>query len=475
MILRAVILSIATASAVPVVLESHGGPVPKESELRSLLASAPDADSAADLLLKHYQDHGFPAVGVEINDLDGQRHVDIDVARYEQILLGGGPERTRKIAKKSFSTLANQFVDQNELKKSLRNFHANPLHRAVPRLQPSADGLNVDALLRIEQSDAHQFSLGFHDTGAHPLPRERYWIQGEFSDLWNLNSLTTARLTTAIRPKEFHAAQLGTRFFLANENELGVSLSYSGALGKQISNFDAYTWQVGMQWKGAEASLGKWKRQSLAGLSYRKTNNALEFREFRNRGLADVFHLTLGQTLERQWDSGLTRINGSLVLSPFGDDDEHSVLRRGAKGEYGLARLAVWHRQDLKNDWDLVANLGSQWASDPVLQADQLALGGASGIRGLPEQFGLGDKGYLGGLELRAPVIELTKSWRLRPSIFVQSGNTIDMVTDTHTSATTTGLGLQLGNSDGLRASVYSAWRLDEGGSEIHSQLSWKF
>jgi len=475
MILRSVILSITTASAVPVVLESHRGPVPEESRLKSLLASAPDADSAADLLLEHYQDHGFPAVGVEVNDLDGKRQVDIDVARYGQILLGGGPERTRAVAKKSFATLAGQYVDQKELKKSLRHFHANPLHRAVPRLQPSADGMKVNALFRIEQSSAQQFSVGFHDTGAHPLPRERFWIQGDYSDLWNRNSLTTARLTTAIRPEEFHAVQIGSRFFQSNGHEVGLSLSYSGASGRQISDFDAYTWQIGAHWKGAETTLGDWKGRSQIGLSYRRTNNALEFGDFRNRGVADVVHLTLGHTLERQWKRGLTRINGSLVLSPFGDDEEHSVLRRGAKGEYGLARFAVWHRQDLKNNWDLVVNFGSQWASDPVLQADQLALGGASGIRGLPEQFALGDKGYLGGIEIRAPIIELTTSWRLRPSAFLQSGKTIDMVADTHTSATTAGLGLQIGDSDGLRASVYSAWRLDEGGSEVHSQLSWKF
>ena len=475
MILRAIILSIATASAVPVVLESHGGPLPEEAQLRSLLSKAADADQAADFLLKHYHDNGFPAVGVEVEDLNGQRLVDIDVARYGQILLSDGPGRTKKVAQKMFAKFANQYVDQNKLKGALRSFHTNPLHRAAPRLQPSADGLKVDALLRIEQSDAQQFSVGFYDSGAAPLPRERFWLQGIFSDLWQQNSLTTARFTTAPDPSEFHALQLGSRLFLDNGQEIDVSLSYSGASGTQISDFDAYTWQFGAQWAAAQTVIGAWDGRSRIGLAFRKTNNALEFGEFQNRGKAEVFQIILGQTFVRNWEKGTTRIDGSVVLSPYGDDDEYDVLRRGAAGEYGLVRLTARHRQELKNDWDLVANFRAQWASDPILHADQIALGGVNGLRGLTEQFALGDKGYLGGLELRTPIFDLTKTWRFRPSVFFQTGNTIDLVRDTNTSAVTSGIGLEFGNDGGLAATVYSAWRLDEGGSEIHSQLSWKF
>lgn len=59
--------------------------------------------------------------------------------------------------------------------------------------------------------------------------------------------------------------------------------------------------------------------------------------------------------------------------------------------------------------------------------------------------------------------------------LFVQSGKTCDEVRDTSTRATTAGVGLQLGQDKSLRASLYAGWRLDEGGSEIHSQFTWKF
>ena len=467
------LLSLITgASALPVRIESGSSPVPGRSTLMTLLESAPDADTAADLLLQHYQKHSYPAVGVEVEDVKGTRRVLIDVSKFNHIWLSDGPERTKTIATAQFTELSGGFVNQQDMQALLGSFHANPLHRTVPRLQPHPDGTSVNALLRIDQSQSQRFSAGFLDSGADPLPRERFWVQGEFADFWGLNSLSTARLTFSPDPSDFHALQLGSRFFQTNGSELGISTSYSGA---DASTFDAYTWQIGGQWRSPEKDWQDWKIRSTLGLSYRRSNNALEFGDATNRGLADVFQFMIGGSMERTWAKGLTRASASLVLSPFGDDNEHDSLRPGAQGEYGIIRTSIWHRQDLGKGWDVIANLGGQWASDPILQADQIALGGASGLRGLPEQFALGDSGYLGGLELRTPVWNLPGNWACRPSIFLQAGETFDEVLKTSTSAVTSGFGLQLGQGDHLRASLHAGWRLDEGGSEIHSQLTWKF
>lgn len=469
----AVILALTvTAAALPVVLESGDSPVPDRAQLIKSLTDAPDADSAADALLQHYQSTGYPATSVEIEDLNGKRFVKIEVARFGKLWLNEGPARTENVAAALFGQLSNRFVSQPELAASLKSFHANPLHRAVPQLQPSQDGISVDALLKIEQSSPSHFSAGYLDTGAHPLPRERFWLQGEFSDFWNHNSLTTTRFTLSPDPRDFHALQLGTRLFQSNASEIGINLAYSGA---QADTFDAYTWQISGQWLAPEQNLGDWKSRFAAGLTYRRSNNALEFGSTISRGLAGVFQISANHTLEHTWESGLTRVNASLTISPFGDDDDHDSLRAGAQATYGILRTSIWHRQDLMRDWDLVGNLAGQWASDPVLQADQIALGGASGLRGLPEQFALGDRGWLGGLELRTPLITLPNDWKLRPSIFLQTGKTFDEVNNTGTSATTAGIGLQLGHDETLRASLHTGWRLDDGGSEIHSQLTWKF
>lgn len=460
------------ATALPVTIENGNSPVPEKESLLGLLQSAPDADTAADLLLQHYQKHKYPAVGVEVEDVKGTRIVRIDVSRYQKIWLGEGPPRTKATATKHFEKLAGAHVNLGDMSSLLESFHTNPLHRAVPQLQPDADGVSVNALLRIEQSQSSRFSAGFLDSGASPLPRERFWLQGEFADLGNRNSLGTARLTLSPDPGDFHAIQLGSRFFQNNGSELTFSAAYSGA---RASTFDAYTWQVGGRWITPETTWQDWNVRGNFGLSFRRSNNALEFGEATNRGLADVFQVTLGGSMERSREKSLTRISGSVILSPFGNDDDHDSLRPGAQAEYGLIRTSIWHRRDLANGWDLIANLGGQWTSDPVLQADQIALGGASGLKGLPEQFALGDHGIFGGCELRAPTWNLAGDWACRPSVFMQAGETRDEVLETSTSAVTSGIGVQIGRDEHLRASLYAGWRLDDGGSEIHSQLTWKF
>jgi hypothetical protein len=55
---------IAGAHALPVTIEHGHSPVPERAGLTGLMEAAPDADTAADQLLQHYQKHGYPAVGV---------------------------------------------------------------------------------------------------------------------------------------------------------------------------------------------------------------------------------------------------------------------------------------------------------------------------------------------------------------------------------------------------------------------------
>ncbi len=226
----------------------------------------------------------------------------------------------------------------------------------------------------------------------------------------------------------------------------------------------------GLRWRG-------WKVRPGVSASFRRTNNALEFGVLNvgRRGLANVFQVTLSGEGTRRWDSGMTRVSGGVVVSPFGSDSEHGTLRPGAKARYGLLRGSIWHRYDLPKGWDVVGNVGGQWSSEPVLQGDQIALGGGSGVRGLPEQFGLGDSGVLAGLELRAPLITVTEALRVRPSVFVNTGVTFDQVNETDEAATSVGFGLQIGYGEALRASVHAGVELGEGDGNIHGQLSWRF
>ncbi len=472
----AIILTAHAIGSMSVTLSSKNHPVPEREALIQKLANSPTPDDAADAVLIHFNTHGFPAVGVEVEDHAHERHVIIDVSRFDQIWLSDGPKRTKKIATDLFQNLSGRFVNQQELDAMLASFHANPLHRVVPSLQLNETGTEVNALLKIEQSEPHRFSAGFHDQGANPLPRERFWFQAQFSDLWpRTSSLSSARITISPDPSDFYALQLNSRFFLNNGQETNFSLAYSGASQGGSPSFDAYTFQAAGHWKSKKHLVKDWTYRTQLGLSYRRTNNALEFGFGNVQGLADVFQIHAGQEWERRSSKSLTQIGTHLTLSPGGDDQGHNSLRSGARSRYALLRTHLRHRHTLADQWDLIATFGGQWSSDPLIQGDQIALGGAGGLRGLSEQFGLGDRGFISGLELLTPVIQFPRGWKVRPSFFLQGGQTDDLVDDTKTDGLSTGIGLQFGNEAQLRASIHAGWRLDQGGNELHSQLTWTF
>ncbi len=221
--------------AIEVWLESGDSPVPAREELLKVVEGAFDVDEAANEVLKHYHRHGYPVVGVGVEDdeAEGVRLVEVDVSRFGEISAEGGEvSRVGRFAEDYFGKLRGEFVNQGELDELLEGFHVNPMHRVVPRLKPGEDGVSVDALLKVGQSVDQRFSAGFFNSGADPLPRERFWVQGEFADLGGWNSVTTAKLIFAPDVVGFHGVDLGSRFYGLGSGDFGVRMTYTGAKGE---------------------------------------------------------------------------------------------------------------------------------------------------------------------------------------------------------------------------------------------------
>ncbi len=76
-----------------------------------------------------------------------------------------------------------------------------------------------------------------------------------------------------------------------------------------------------------------------------------------------------------------------------------------AGGDYTTINAGLARDQKLFGEWSALLNVNGQWASAPLINNEQFALGGTSGVRGYEQGEIYGDDGWRALFDLRAPAI----------------------------------------------------------------------
>jgi len=79
----------------------------------------------------------------------------------------------------------------------------------------------------------------------------------------------------------------------------------------------------------------------------------------------------------------------------------------GAGGNYTTINAGLAREQNLWSGWSALMNANGQWASAPLINNEQFALGGTSGVRGYEQGEIYGDTGWRILFDLRAPPVNV--------------------------------------------------------------------
>ena len=147
-----------------------------------------------------------------------------------------------------------------------------------------------------------------------------------------------------------------------------------------------------------------------------------------------------------------------------------------AGGNYSTLTAGLTRRQNLPDDWSLLFRANGQWESEPLINNEQFALGGTSGVRGYQEGEVYGDDGWRVMFDLNAPPVNVgyfpdsrggngTPAY-LRCSWFMDYGETylIDRPAPLSLSYSEwgTGLGFYLTAGEHFDARLTLAWALHD-------------
>jgi hemolysin activation/secretion protein len=83
--------------------------------------------------------------------------------------------------------------------------------------------------------------------------------------------------------------------------------------------------------------------------------------------------------------------------------DQFACKTNEADGGFAYARLDVRHLRPLWGQWTAQVRVAGQVANEPLVGAEQCALGGGDTVRGYLEAEASGDDAWLGSLEVRSP------------------------------------------------------------------------
>ncbi|HUD47631.1 MAG TPA: ShlB/FhaC/HecB family hemolysin secretion/activation protein [Candidatus Baltobacteraceae bacterium] len=133
-----------------------------------------------------------------------------------------------------------------------------------------------------------------------------------------------------------------------------------------------------------------------------------------------------------------------------------------ATTEFVAIRPQLSRTQVLPDNFTLYGNMAGQWANVPLLNLEQLALGGNASVRGYREGELYADTGWLGQLELRSPVYWRGANRRVgtQLTLFMDYGEGFTLDSNAHQSLWGGGAGVNFNLGPYVESHILVAWPL---------------
>jgi hemolysin activation/secretion protein len=399
------------------------------------------------------------------------------------VALAGGEHLNRTKLARGVRSEAGDVLTTRSLHADLDWLNRNRFHDARLAVAPGAALAEADLLFSLSDERPILLFGGFENSGVDVVGEER-WVAGfDWGNAFGLGHRMVYQATLGADIEAFRAHALDYRLPLPWRHELGIQAAIAKsevALDGDIAT-EGTSWLLGAAYTVPLPRLldGALRHEISLGFQWKSTDNNLEFggaEIFASAAEIGQFSARYSGALDRE--RATTHFDGIFIVSPgdLGGDNTDAAfagIRGDAVSEYSALRGSVSHVRHLAGGGAVVLRAGGQWTDAPLLPSEQYWLGGHDTVRGYGEREGLGDLGYYGSLEIRAPGFGFVSNVedRLQLLGFVDYGRSWAKgghggASDRELSAAGPGLRYRVGERASLRADY--GWKLDGEGSRVH-------
>jgi len=284
------------------------------------------------------------------------------------------------------------------------------------------------------------------------------------------NTLASVNSQSAERSLTYNQ-NLGTKVTVPVRDFLGVHSSF--LFGLDYKSYDAPSFGTNLTYFSLYA-LDHFGNPVLV------TNQTIRLPS-NSRASLDYLPLSWGWSAFRPDKRGVTSfsLNQNIFLAGLASAQTNFQVVAAspeAGGNYTTLTAGLTRRQNLPDDWSVLFRANGQWASEPLINNEQFALGGTAGVRGYEEGEVYGDDGWRVMFDLNAPPVNVgyfpdsrggdgTPAY-LRCSWFMDYGETylIDRPTPLNLAYQEwgTGVGFYLTAGEHFDARLTLAWALHD-------------
>ena len=372
-----------------------------------------DVEQARLALEKAYHDKGFQTVSVAVPPQDPRRGVirmQVVEGKVGRLRVNGARFFLPSQIKREAPSFAEGRVpDMNQVSRDIVGLNRLSDRRVTPVLRQGAEPGTVDIDLNVEDKLPLHGSLELNNRYSSNTTPLRVNASLSYGNLFQKGH--TGGLSFQVAPENTNDALVYSGYYLARVSS-GVSLMIQGT--KQNSNVSTLGGGavggrgdvVGLRALYDLPSTAKFYQNFSLGIDYK--NFAEDIVIGKDTISSPIEYYPLSANYGATWiaENGFTAVNASLNFSLRGvgsSEQDYANKRYNADSNYVYLRSDLAHTHDMKGGSQIFGKIQGQLASQPLVNAEQIAGGGLDTVRGYLEATVLGDNGISGTAELRSP------------------------------------------------------------------------
>mgnify|MGYP001593548977 CR=1 FL=1 len=413
-----------------------------------------DLDRARAELEKAYQALGFPTVLVTIPEqtIDkGTVRMQVTEGRLIEIRVSGNQYYPRyQILEKLPSLRPGNLIEEKVLVKELDAVNVNPDLKVTPVLKAGSEPGTVDLELKVKDRLPLHAKLTGDNKGPFTTPANRVTAEVAYSNVWGADHILS--LQTTQTPEEWGAVQAyGFSYVAPIAGPQNVVAVYaSKVVSKSVLAGSTLAVSPGNISVAGNATIagfryivpilegGTTSHSITMGADYKRLEKT-EATFPGELGTAVVLSpiqytpVSLSYAAVRPDSTGIfdfsATAKGYWPVIPGGkkedfagdpnDPFEKPGNRAGSTGKFFVLQSSMNRNQPLPYGFHLALHADGQWASEPLVPAEQYFAGGADSVRGYIANESIGDHAVRGRAELftpNLPDIPLDFFWQRRKS-----------------------------------------------------------
>lgn len=378
------------------------------------MKSFKEVEGARAALEKAYHDAGYLSVLVDIPEQDVKAatvRLNVVEAQVERLKVTGSRYYSLGYIKSKTPDLAEGSVPHfPTVQKQLAEVNRSADRRVTPVLRPGRSPGKVEVELAVADQLPLHGSIELNNRYSADTTHTRLAGSLRYDNLWQRDH--SVALQFQIAPENINESKVFSANYiwpLYKGNVLALygvrSDSDTGALGdvSVIGNGNIF----GLRFIHPSRAKPGFYHSLTAGVDYKAFDETVFLLG------ADSFNtpityvpFTLGYDATWHGEQRQTQFGATVNFSVrgFGNrEQEFADKRFNAKAGYAYLRLDLKHTEKFKSGWSLFGRVSGQLANSPLISNEQFGAGGADSVRGYLETEALGDRGVIGGLEVRTP------------------------------------------------------------------------